>query len=75
MTISVMGFFAMAIVGWVCGLTPFACAVKATTGAAALYVVIRFAGWLAVNIITDVIVGDLSGDSGSRRHTGGARNK
>ena len=48
--ISVMFFFAVACIGWACGLTPFACGTKAAIAAIALYVVIRIAGGMAGNL-------------------------
>ncbi len=74
-TLSVMVFFAIAIVGWACGLSPYACSVKAVVGAIMIYVVARLAGRFVVRIVADVMVGDLNVGRGLRKRTGEPRNK
>ncbi len=49
--ISVSGFFILAVVGWACGLQTHTCAIKSAVGAVGLYVLLRFAGGFAVDIV------------------------
>jgi hypothetical protein len=51
-----MGFFALALVGWASGLSPFVCGMRALGGAAALYVLVSIAGRLVAGIVADAIV-------------------
>jgi len=53
---AVLGFFALAFVGWFSGVPVFICAVRALSGAAVLYVVAGLAGTVAVRIIADAAV-------------------
>ncbi len=55
-TVAVMGFFVLAGVGWVAGLSPSDCAFKALLGAAALYVLTKMAGRMIVNVMVRTIV-------------------
>lgn len=59
-TVAAMAFFLLAGVGWACGQGPLICAVRAVIGAFALYVITRLACGLAVNILVDAAVRDLS---------------
>ena len=70
--ISVMGFFALAIVGLVSGLSIHVCALKALGGAVALYVLMRVAGRLTAGILADVIIRHLS-EQGTGRNRRGER--
>jgi hypothetical protein len=51
--IAVLGFFVLAGVGWASGLSPAACSLRASVGAACLYMVIRFAGNVAIRLLAD----------------------
>ena len=55
-TIAVFGFFIFAAAGWLCGLSPFACSVKALTGAIVLYFVAGFAGKVFVNVMVQTVM-------------------
>jgi len=53
MRVALLGLFALAFVGWACGLTPFACTVRALVGAGVLYVLARLAGRVIVAALAD----------------------
>ena len=55
-TVAVIGFFALAIMGWCSGLTPYVCGMRALGGMTALYVMMRLASWVVVHIVADAIV-------------------
>ncbi|MHC4294574.1 MAG: hypothetical protein ACYSTL_03220 [Planctomycetota bacterium] len=57
--ISVMGFFAMAFVGWFCGLSTYGCAIKALMGAVILYVVVHLAGRWIVEIMVGAVIDNM----------------
>lgn len=52
-SIAVVCFFAMSLIGWASGLTPFVCCKRALIGAILAYI----AGGLAVKAINSVLVG------------------
>ena len=56
MIIGVTGFFAVAIVAWLGGCTPFRCATRALLGDVVTYLGVRFSLKLIVNIIADAFV-------------------
>ena len=70
-TIAVMGFFVLAGVGWVAGLSPSDCAFKALLGAAALYVLTKLAGRMVVNIMVSTIVSANTSAAASGEDTAG----
>ncbi len=53
---AVIGFFALAFVGWFNGVPVFICGARALGGAVALYLVIGLGGTVAVRIIADAAV-------------------
>ncbi len=53
--IAVLAFFALAFVGWVSDVPTFTCAKRAAIGALVMYLFIRFAGLIVINIIADAI--------------------
>ncbi len=53
---AVIGFFALAFVGWFNGVPVFICGMRALGGAMALYLVISLAGTVAIRIIADAAV-------------------
>jgi len=53
---AVIGFFALAFVGWFNGLPVFICGVRALVGAVAIYYVVGLAGTVAVRIIADAVI-------------------
>ena len=55
-TVSVLGFFCLAFVGWFSGLAPHVCAIRGAVGMVALYVMVRLANRFVSNIIADAIV-------------------
>jgi len=72
--ISVMGFFVLAFVGWSCGLSTYACGLKALGGAAMLYVVARLAGRLAAGVVADTIVNNMTNGRGANNRDDDNRN-
>ncbi len=65
--ISVVGFFGLAIVGWISGLAPHTCGIRAAGGAVVLFVLMRFAGRLTTRILADAIVENRSNTQSGRR--------
>ena len=61
-TVSAIGFFAMAIVGWASDLPPFVCAYRSLIGAAALYVTTTIACRLAIAIMVHAVVKNTSAE-------------
>jgi len=61
-----MGFFALAIVGWFSDVPPLTCALRALAGAAAMYVVVRVAGRIVMNIMVDAVMRSLTQGRGRR---------
>ena len=55
-TAAVIGFFALAFVGWFNDVPVFICGARALGGAVALYLVTGLAGTIAVRIIADAAV-------------------
>jgi uncharacterized membrane protein YuzA (DUF378 family) len=60
--VATMGFFSLAMVGWVCGLSPLTCGLRALVGAAALFVLAKLAGRLAAAILADGIARSMSAE-------------
>ena len=54
--VAAMGFFGLAIVGWISSQPVFTCAVRALIGAVVLFVVVTLAGRVALNIVADAIL-------------------
>jgi len=52
----VIGFFALAFVGWFNDVPVFICGLRALGGAVALYIVTGLAGTIAIRIIADAAV-------------------
>ena len=50
---AVIGFFALAFVGWFNSVPVFICGIRALGGAVVLYLVISLAGTATIRIITD----------------------
>ncbi len=56
LNIAGVSFFVLAGICWACGFDPQTCATKATTGSAAIFVIVMVAGRIALNmIVTDVM--------------------
>jgi hypothetical protein len=53
--VSVLLFFVMALVGWICGHEPVVCTQRALIGATALYLTVRIAGNLIMRILVDAM--------------------
>ena len=53
---AVIGFFALAFVGWFNGVPVFICGARALGGAVVLYLVTGLGGTIAVRIIADAAV-------------------
>ncbi len=60
-TISTIGFFVMAVVGWASDVPVDVCAMRAAGGAAALYIMSRLVGRLVLSIMVDAVVSERSG--------------
>jgi mannitol-specific phosphotransferase system IIBC component len=54
--ISFVAFFALADVGLASGCSPWTCAMKASVGAAAVYVLLTVAWRLAVNVLVSAVI-------------------
>lgn len=70
MTVAVVGFFALALAGWVNGVSPYTCSVKAAAGAVAIYIVARIAGRLIASIVADAIVRSMPRSPGNEEQQG-----
>ena len=57
-TVSVMTFFAMALVGMVMGQHPLVCSLRALIGAVVSYIAARFAVQLAVDVMIKAVIHD-----------------
>ena len=66
-TISGLGFFVLALVGWNSGASPMTVAIRAAGGAAGLYVMLRLALSAVVAIAVDAIVRGPAGDDKTER--------
>lgn len=55
-SISVICFFFLSIVGWISGLSPFICCKRAMIGAALVYVAVIFIVKVINNILLDAII-------------------
>ena len=53
---AVIGFFAIAFVGWFNGVPVFICGARAVGGAVVIYLVAGLAGTVVVRIIADAVV-------------------
>jgi uncharacterized membrane protein YgcG len=56
LTVAVLGFFALAFVGWAHGAAPLDCGLRALLGATVLYVLVRVGERLVFSIMIDAIV-------------------
>jgi len=56
LTIALFGFLVLAGIALACGVPTFDAAMRALAAAAALYVVVSFAGKTALNIMVDAVV-------------------
>lgn len=63
---AVIGFFALAFVGWFTGVPVFICAARAAGGAIAMYVVVGVAGTVVARIIADAAVQAQLDNAGSK---------
>ena len=54
--VAVIGFFALAFVGWFNGVPVFICGMRALGGAVAIYLVVGLAGTVVIRIIADAAV-------------------
>lgn len=55
-TVAIVGFFALAAVGWVSGLSVYACATRALVGAGVLFVLVRLVSRVLLRIVADAII-------------------
>jgi hypothetical protein len=67
LTISGLGFFVLAVVGWNSGASPLTVALRAAGGAAALYVMLRLAGMAVIAIAVETIVQGPAGGAKTER--------
>ena len=56
MTIAILGFFALATLGWLRGSSMFACATRGLVGAVVLFVLVRVVSRILVRIVADTII-------------------
>jgi hypothetical protein len=70
MTAAVAVFFLMAFVGWASGVPPFVTGMRALAGAAIMFVLVRIAGKMAVNILVDAMIKDAAKGSKARNGNG-----
>ena len=56
MTAAAMGFFGMAVVGWLSDVPPLTCGIRALIGVAAVYVLVILAARVLMNIIISAII-------------------
>ena len=68
-SIAVAGFFVLAFIGWASGLPPEQCALKASLGAVALFVLARIAGAVIVDLMVATIVQSVTGRDEERNDT------
>lgn len=61
-SISVVSFFLLALVGWCSGLPVFVCSMRALAGAAVLYVIVKVAGRLILAVMVDAVIKSRSSD-------------
>lgn len=54
--VAVIGFFVLAGVGWVAGLSPLDCGIKAVLGAVALYILTTTAERMVVGVMVRTII-------------------
>ena len=69
--VAVIGFFALAFVGWFNDVPVFICGMRALGGAVVLYLVAGLAGTITVRIIADTVVRariDNAAERGNREH-------
>jgi len=59
--VAVFGFFVMAFIGWLSGVPEFTSAIRASAGAAVLFVIVKSAGRMIANIFADAITGNAAG--------------
>ena len=57
-SISVAGFFVLAAIGLLCGVPVYVCALRAAGGAVALWLMIRVAGKVVLNVFVDAMIKD-----------------
>jgi len=58
-TVAVIAFFALALIGWACGASPYGCGMKAATGALGVYLLARISGRILIGIVADGIARNL----------------
>lgn len=72
-TVAVLGFFVLAIVGWCSGLSTDACALRALVGMVALYGMVRVATRVVVRIMADALVRKAAEQEAARNASRGRR--
>ena len=66
-TISVIGFFVLAFVGWFSDVPMFTCGLRALAGAGVLYVVVTLAGTTALRVFVHAMMAGRVDNSGAGR--------
>ena len=61
----------MAFVGWISGVYPFTCGIRALVGAAAAYVLTKVVYRIVLKVMADAIIRGTSRDMGLRNDTHG----
>ena len=59
MTVAVIGFLVLAMIGWACGASPYGCGMKAAAGAVIIYLLARVSGRVLIGIVADGIARDM----------------
>jgi len=62
-SISVISFFVLSFIGWICGLSPFVCCKRALIGALLAYI----SGSMAVNAINAILVNAMISNQMNRK--------
>ena len=72
---SVLTFFALAIVGTLCGVSPFVCSIRAVAGAIVVLIVAKIASRLIIGVMVDTIVKESSEKNDIEDLAGGPANR
>lgn len=66
MIAAAMGFFGMAVVGWLHNVPPLTCGLRALIGAAAIYVLVT----LVVRVVVNIVIGAVIKNATQHKKTG-----
>lgn len=74
-TAAVISFFGLAIVGSLCGVPPFVCAIRAIVGAVVVFILVKIVVRVFVNIMIDTIVKNSSPNDKAEDYSRGSGNR